>query len=110
VEFALVLIPLLLILLGTIDWGYYLYIRESIINAAREGARAGSIDPGTEAVRANDLLARIGLARLAVECPVPIENSACVEITYPTGSVTGFTMLSSLLPENATARAVMRIE
>jgi Flp pilus assembly protein TadG len=108
VEFALVLVPLLLALLGTIDWGYHLYIRETIVNAAREGARAGSIDPGTEVARANEFLERAGLARRAAVCGGPVADSACVEITYPTASVTGFAW--SIVPEEATARAVMRIE
>jgi hypothetical protein len=44
VEFALVLPLLLLLLLGGIDWGYYFFVSEIVANAAREGARAASVE------------------------------------------------------------------
>ena len=108
VEFALVLVPLLLIVLGTIDWGYYFYIREVVTNAAREGARAGSIANNAGDGAANDYLANLGLSRVAVPCDTA---TACVLIDYPipnNGSITGF--LSGVLPANASARAQMRWE
>jgi Flp pilus assembly protein TadG len=40
VEFALVLPIFMLILTGILDFGFMLYSRMSVINAAREGARA----------------------------------------------------------------------
>lgn len=43
VEFVLVLPLLLVLLLGAIDWGFYFTIRAVVINATREGARAGSV-------------------------------------------------------------------
>jgi hypothetical protein len=42
VELAMVVSLFLTILLGTIDFGYFLYVSEVVTNAAREGARAGS--------------------------------------------------------------------
>ena len=42
-EFALLLPVILLILLGTIEFGMIMYSRELITNASREGARAGII-------------------------------------------------------------------
>ena len=42
-EFALLLPVLLMILLGTIEFGMIMYSRELITNASREGARAGII-------------------------------------------------------------------
>jgi Flp pilus assembly protein TadG len=47
VEFALVLPLMLLLVLGGIDWGYYFFTGEIVANAAREGARAGSLVRGT---------------------------------------------------------------
>lgn len=41
VEFALVLLPLLLLLVGTADIGLVLYNKQVLTNASREGARAG---------------------------------------------------------------------
>jgi hypothetical protein len=43
VEFALVLPILLLLVLGGIDWGYFFFAGQIVANAAREGARAGSL-------------------------------------------------------------------
>lgn len=42
VEFALVLLPLLLLLVGTADVGLLIYNQQILTNASREGARAGS--------------------------------------------------------------------
>ena len=43
VEFALVLIPLLLLIFGLIDLGRAVYANNSLSEAAREGARWGSV-------------------------------------------------------------------
>ena len=49
VEFAVVLPIFLLILAGIIDFGLGLYSQMTVINAAREGARLGVVDPGNVA-------------------------------------------------------------
>ncbi len=41
VEFAIILPVLLLFVFGIIEWGLYMYNRQVITNAAREGARYG---------------------------------------------------------------------
>ena len=41
VEFVIVLPVFLLLLLATIDWGWYFVLRETAVNATREGARVG---------------------------------------------------------------------
>jgi len=46
VEFALVLIPLILLLFGIIEFSVYLYDKQVVTNASREGARAGSVATG----------------------------------------------------------------
>jgi Flp pilus assembly protein TadG len=43
VEFALVIPIFLLVLSGIFDFGFLLYSRMTVINSAREGARAGSV-------------------------------------------------------------------
>ena len=43
VEFAIVFPIFMLVLVGLLDFGFLLYNRISVINAAREGARAASI-------------------------------------------------------------------
>jgi Flp pilus assembly protein TadG len=49
VEFALVMVPLLLILFGIISYGYLLSFRQAISQGAAEGARAVAVKPaGTD--------------------------------------------------------------
>lgn len=45
VEFAVVLPVFLLVLAGIVDFGLGLYSQMTVINAAREGARLGVVDP-----------------------------------------------------------------
>ena len=46
IEFAMTLPVLLIILSGTIDYGWYFHVQMSMVNATREAAHAGSqIDP-----------------------------------------------------------------
>jgi TadE-like protein len=45
-EFAIVLPVFLLILAGIVDFGMGLYSQMTVINAAREGARLGVVQPG----------------------------------------------------------------
>jgi Flp pilus assembly protein TadG len=49
VEFAVVLPVFLLILAGILDFGLGLYSQMTIINASREGARLGVVEPGNVA-------------------------------------------------------------
>jgi hypothetical protein len=122
VEFAMVLVPLLLILLGTIDWGCYLYFRAIVTDAARAGARAGSLNPNLATAQAagraaaSDFLTDLGFPRpgqtLTVTAPAGPANSVSIRVVLTTPSVTGFTGLerSSILPANASAQVAMRLE
>jgi Flp pilus assembly protein TadG len=119
VEFAMVLVPLLLILLGMIDWGYYLYLRSVVTDAAKAGARDGSLNPTLAiaepaAVRAaRAYLATVGITTVDVTNDPPPPGGVCVRIVLTTPSLTGFTGLvpdMGMLPENASALACMRLE
>jgi Flp pilus assembly protein TadG len=46
VEFSLVIVPFLLILFGIIDVGRLVYLNSTLSQAAREGARLGSVEAG----------------------------------------------------------------
>jgi Flp pilus assembly protein TadG len=46
VEFALVLLPLLLLLLGMLDYGWYFYVDLTATNAVREAAREATLYAG----------------------------------------------------------------
>jgi Flp pilus assembly protein TadG len=119
VEFAMVLVPLLLILLGTIDWGCYLYFRAIVTDAARAGARAGSLDPAhAQATAENTATTFLANLRITGETfpaytgAVP-PSSVCIRIELTTPSLTGFTGLFPdmlMLPTNASAQACMRLE
>lgn len=117
VEFALVLPVLLLLVLGSIDWGYFFYVQQVVTNAAREGARVGSLTPfdsGDAGVSQSeaDAAARTYMTNAGLTGGVGVvavaDQSIDVTVTYETGSVTGFSDLVSILPARAEARAVMR--
>jgi Flp pilus assembly protein TadG len=130
VEFALVLPLLLVILFGVIDFGFMLYDKAMITNAAREGARAGIVlrnprltKAQVEAVAAsycNGRLIRMGgsgeCAATAV-VPNPVQSldselSVVVEYTYegPIVSLIGLIPGASLALGTMSSRAVMKYE
>ena len=113
-EFALVLPLLLLVVLGGLDWGYYFFAEQIVVNAAREGARAGSLEALDDAVAraeaeaaARSFLGRGGLdAAGATVSVVLTADSVSLQIVYPTGSLTGLATL--VVPDAARATAEMR--
>lgn len=121
-EFALVLPVLLLLVLGCVDWGWYFFVDQIVTNAAREGARAGSVvDPapanaGLALDRARGAaelyLQRAGLAAAGISvAQVTVGTVPAIEVSIALpvgtgGSLTGF--LAPFIPDNAAAKAVMR--
>jgi Flp pilus assembly protein TadG len=113
-EFALVLPLLLLLVLGAIDWGYFFFVEQVVVNASREGARAGSLqyidDSLAEAEAlsaARDYLARGGLDGAKATVAVTLtEDSVRVVVDYPAGSLTGY--LPIAVPASAYSLAEMR--
>lgn len=123
-EFAIVLPVLLSLLCGTIDWGYYFFTREIVVNASREGARVGTlqfaegVNAATEAANAarNYLSGSLDAAKVSATVITTSQNatgtacpaqSSCVRITYPVGgSVTG--LLGRFVPTSIVAYAEMR--
>jgi len=126
VEFAIVLPLFLVLVLGTIDFGYFFFVTEVMTNAAREGARAGSVadasvrDPYADASKvAGDYIKAAGLqTRVKKVDPVSTGvvsggDSIQVEVTYYAQSLTGlFTDLFKIFASDGTRRvtAVMRFE
>lgn len=125
VEFALVLPLLLMLVLGAIDWGWYFFVREVVTNAAREGARAGAVaSVATPTATAQDVAANYltSAGLTSGEAPVASMGTATVGgttvttvnvvVTYPVGSLTGFTLVgyASLVPAQVQAQAQMRRE
>jgi Flp pilus assembly protein TadG len=105
VEFGLVLIPLSLILLGIIDYGWAFLQAAQVSNAAREGARAAAVgDDGAAA--ANFYLNQVFLDG---ERNVTVTNGAdrvTVRVDYTFEPLVDFVPL----PDQLTSEVTMRIE
>jgi Flp pilus assembly protein TadG len=120
VEFALVFTLIFLpLVLGAIDFGWYFFVSETVTNAAREGARAGSVvDPAAgegfarsqAETMAQTYLTKGGLTKPATVAATRTDDTGApaiqVDIQYPVGSLTGF--FSAIMPAKSKARAVMR--
>jgi Flp pilus assembly protein TadG len=124
VEFALVLPILLLFVMGTIEWGWFFFTHQRVVNAAREGARAGTLLPpppsstasqvqAAAVTAAGDYLTAVGLTNTGVTADPAYAMSdgsqaVRVVITYPYTSLTQFPGISSLIPSTFQYVAVMR--
>lgn len=78
VEFAVLLPILLTIVFGIIEFGYMFFVRQTLINAAREGARLAVVLIDEEN-REEIVLARVGLVLQAGA----VQSELCT-ITYET--------------------------
>jgi len=129
VEFALVLPLFLALLMGTIDYGYFFFTDQIVTNAAREGARAGTlVPPAAGSGKATDAASAAAGAYLTangLECPgggaaciIPSEKMVTddsittpaidVVIDFPAVSITGFTQMVRILPRTVHGHAIMR--
>lgn len=93
VEFAILLPVLLLILFGTIEFGMAMYSREVLVNASREGARAGIVQQ-TPKPSAGDIqnivtnyLSGTGINMSNVTLPIGVTNPGGSYPTYLTVTV-----------------------
>ena len=82
-EFALVLLVLMMIVLGIIDFTRAIYAHSAVANAAREGARYALIHPGdtAEIKRAAAALA-VGLDNVKVDVRRPAEDIVEVVVSH----------------------------
>ena len=117
VEFAIVLLPLIALVMGIIDFGQVYSEQLALTSAAREGARVMAVQPHTaSAARTATIAAANGLSPALTSGQITISPSTCtagqsvtVTITYPLTSVTG--MFDGLFSgNNLTATGVMRCE
>lgn len=109
-EFALVLPLLLLLVLGTIEWGRFFFLQQLVVNAAREGARAGSVAVDAVESRAKAIaeasLTSSGLdASKASVVPAVSADSVVVSVELDVPPLTG---LGIPVPAKARARSEMR--
>jgi Flp pilus assembly protein TadG len=119
IEFVIVLPVFLLLLLAAIDWGGYFVLRETAVNATREGARVGSVAPAGMAADDAALAVQTYLTnslgprhvRPAQVGIVNVGGRQAISVSlvdYPAGSITGFT--ATHVPTTLTATTVMRLE
>ncbi len=85
IEFALVLLPFSLMLLGMIDYGWYFFVDLACTNAAREGARAATTIPGAcpnaAAITAGTSAANGALSGLLPAGYAPSVNATCTTVS-----------------------------
>jgi hypothetical protein len=95
VEYALILPLLLLLLLGIAEFALVIFSHDTIANAAREGARYGSIHPtdtGGICDRARRLTTGLDQAALRCDVTLPPGRRVRVEIEYDYDWLTGLIM------------------
>ena len=108
VEFAILLPVLLAILLGMIDYGYYFLLNSTVVNAAREGARAGIVQ--SSASSAESAATTVATNYLSA-AGISVGNSCmnCARVTAALGAtnlvvtvtIDPFTPLTGFLPSSA---------
>jgi Flp pilus assembly protein TadG len=137
VEFALVLPLFMALVMGALDYGYFFFSDQIVTNAAREGARAGTlVDPtsgGADSTGATKAKAAARAYMLAngIDCPThddtcitvyachdntnscsnpnPVTNNiASVDVLIQYAAVSLTGFTSVILPAKVKARAVMR--
>ncbi len=114
VEFALVMVPLLLILLGIIDFGRAFTNQLAVTAAAREGVRTMAIQndaaKATQATKdaAQQLSPKLTTSQISI-FPATCSSGASVTVTvtYPLTSATGM-FSSTFSGKNLVGTAVMR--
>jgi Flp pilus assembly protein TadG len=115
VEFALVIPVFLLILCGIMDFGFVLYSRMTVINAAREGARAATLMAGEgigaiTATATNE--AEAAAAGITVDTAVSCEggceggDSVTVTVSYDHHAFFPF-LFGATIPVSSTVQMVM---
>lgn len=115
VEFVLVSVLLVMLLLGVLQVGVYLHVRNVVAASAADGARyAANADVGVEAgaPRASEVIARSTGPRVATEVPCVstlepgAQGATLVAVTCRGALPVFFAPLGRLLPLSVTARAL----
>lgn len=111
VEFALLMPLLLLLVLGTIEFGYVLGQYNEVRHGAHEGSRLAAVNDG-------DLINRTcNSMGLGSDVTVEFDRSgngigdqASVTVSKPVDSLTGLGLIEALLPNNLSTTAEFRLE
>lgn len=127
IEFVLVLPLLLTLMLGAVDWGWYFVVRQTAVNATREGARTASVQEthaaalGAGVAATRDYLGRVGVHGVPVISPdvtltsvtvpgiaTPVAAVSVRLTNYPCASISGLSWTH--VPATLTVETVMRLE
>lgn len=89
---ALVFPILLSLTFGTVEFGYYFYVKHTLTGAAREGCRAGIVDGATNADVTNAITSAMTAAGLqssgyTVKIESPVGTTKAVNTVSPGGTV-----------------------
>jgi Flp pilus assembly protein TadG len=118
----------LMLMLGAIDWGWYFVLRETLVNATREGARIASVQDNPTAQSQNAAIAavrayltNVGVRAVPVRSPdvefttvavpglaTPVPAISVTLTSYPSPALSGLSF--TLVPSTITAETVMRLE
>lgn len=115
VEFALILLPLLLLVGGIIDFGFAFNAQVSLTHAAREGVRVEALDTGDGAARAESAFVAPAVtnvtAQVVQSCPHAPDPDDDAEVTI-SGDYAPFFVGLLPVPNVFTleAAAIMRCE
>ncbi len=114
IEFGLILPLLLVVLVGILNYGQIHFVRLTMTNAAREGARVGVTMPDTDAqaaaiAAANAYLTSANVSSAVVTATVPSQANPTVTVTV---TIDPFEPLIGLVPtpNSLTVSASMRWE
>lgn len=103
VEFALIVIPLFVLLLGIIQFSLWFWAYQVGSHAAREGARVAAVDPCDVAAAEARALDRVGGAGTGFDAdvttsatPVKVGDSVTVNVTFTPRSIGNFFTLPDI--------------
>jgi Flp pilus assembly protein TadG len=103
VEFAIVVSVLMLLILSMLDMGRAVYAYSTVANAAREGARYGTISPSDSAgitARAQAAAVALDPSQLTVNVDWPTSDTVRVQVSY------NFQLLTPLVSDAAGMGAI----
>ena len=115
VEFALVLPFLLLLALGTIEFGFVLGQMNDVRHGTREAARLAASNAGSAATMRGIVCSAMDLTSgqtvtFADSAGGAIGEEVVLTVSVPVQSITGAGIISSLLPSSLSSTARARLE
>jgi Flp pilus assembly protein TadG len=113
VEFAILMPLLLILLLGIIEFGYFLGEYNDVRHGAREGARLAAVNAGDNALllsatcNSMDLTTNVSVQFIE---GVNIGDTGTVTVTAAPGSLSGLNFIEVFLPSNLSTTIEFRLE